>query len=294
MLIKLIKQINWKDILYVSLFNSLMKISLLSILNLGSNLPKKYFFLLVLSTIFILIGGNLAKVFFDVKEKTIPKNILLLSYIVFFFLANIISFYVRVKTEYNSYFLFVLLFTLFIFFYSEFSFKKSFLNNIIEAFLITFAIIIVWWFDPTLNVQNHWKNVDRIELVTILFVALTFIANLVKNILKDFTTIKEDKASGFRTLPVALGEKQAKKFLLNFTLILLLILSIISIFFIRSVWFGIVLFTFSVIPTYFFHKKLSFVNSREGYLQVFRMYYAVIFLGMIVIPLVSITLKYIQ
>lgn len=291
MLIKILQQIKWQDVLYISLFNILMKLNLLSALQLQSNLPNFYFFLLAFSLILILIGGNLAKVFFDEEETTIPKKILFLLYIFLFAVANGINFYVSISLRYSTQFTFIVFFTLFVFFYSERSLKKSFLNNIIEAFLTTFAIILVWWFDPVLNSENHWKKIEQFELVVILFVSLTFIANLVKNILQDFTSITTDKSKNFKTLPVVLNEKESKKFILYATIIVMIALSIISFFYVESFLFGFVLLTLTGIPTFFLYNKLIKAKSKEDYKKLIKIYYVVIFAGMAVIPIASLIFK---
>lgn len=285
------KHIKWNDVLYIAMFNTVMKLSLSSILKLESNLPYLRFSLLVLSTIFILIGGNLAIVFFNKNEKLISKKILLVSYLSLFFIANILGFYIKVTTNYNSYFITTLFFTLFVFFYSEFSFKKTFLNNIIEAFLITFAIILVWWFDPIYDTENHWKSIESFDLVVVVFVSLTFIANLVKNTLVDFSTLEADKRKGFKTLPIALGEKKAKKVLLFTSVLIIIVLTIVSVFFVKSIAFSIILLSVTLLPTYFIYLKLIKINHKKGYLQLIKLYYIVIFLGMISIPIISLVLK---
>lgn len=291
MLFKLLNQINWKDCLYVGLFNISMKFNLLSILKLDSNLPNYYFILLVFSTTLILAGGNFVRAFFDAKETSIPQKTLLISYLTLFLVANLISFYVRIKINYDLYFIFMLLFTLFVFLYSaEYSFKKTFLNNIVEAFLITFSIILVWWFDPILSSKNHWKSVDEFELVVILFVSLTFIANLVKNLLVDFSTMKTDSLKGLKTLPLVLGEQQAKKFILYVTILIIAVLAYISFFIVKSMVFGFFLLIFVSFPTYYFYKRLVKIKSEKGYLKIITEYYWVTFTGMALIPVISIFL----
>lgn len=286
-MIKLLKYIKWIDILYVILLNSLVKMSFLPALNLKSNLTNYSFFELITATSFILIGGDLTIAFFKRKEKNGLKKQILTAYILSFLTANILGFYVKLDTNDDLHFIFMILFTLFVFFYAKNSYEKSFLNNIIDAFLITFTIILIWGFDPSNDLKTHWKNVANFDFIIIVAIVLVFLFNLIKNILLDFTTIENDKKNKFKTLPIVLGEKRAKIFILRTALLVLISLLIISSFFENNLIISVVLAIVTLPPTVFLYTKLLKTHTKKEYWEVFKIFYSMIFFGVILIPLIS-------
>lgn len=286
-MIKLLKYVKWVDVLYVVLLNSLVKLSFLPALKLKSNLTNYSFFELIVATCLILVGGNWAIAFFKRKEKNGLKKQIRIAYILSFFTANVLGFYVKQETGIELHFIFMILFTLFVFFYAKNGYEKSFLNNIIDAFLITFSIILIWGFDPPNNLEIHWKNVPNFDFIIIVTIVLIFLFNLIKNILLDFTTIEEDKKNKLKTLPIVLGERKTKNFILRTALLVLILLLIISFFFEDNLLLSIVLAIVTLPPTLFLYFKLLKTHTKKEYSEVFSIFYSMIVFGVVLIPLIS-------
>lgn len=226
-----------------------------------------YFVFLLLATTLSIASGYIINSFYDFKkdlinrpEKTIIEQELAVNkklylYFLFNFLAVIIAGFIswRAALFFSSYIFLIWL-------YSHKIVHYALVSNIMSSILSIF---------PFFGIFLYFKKFEPFIFVLAVFL---FLLLFVKDLLKDFITIKGDFAQGNKSLPIILGEKKAKKILLWVSLLLLPIIYYLCVFdqlflmkyyfvlFIIVYYTGLVLFikkpSFKV---YYFYNLIKFL-----------------------------------
>ena len=199
---------------------------LASIFILSPDLPLKQvifdlnLFLIVLSSSLVIAGGYIINSFYDSEKDLINRphktkldhmvsqNKILTLYFILNFLAIIVASYVS--------FFAVLFFSGYIFgiwFYSHKLKKLLFLGNLTSASLAL---------TPFFAVFIYYGNFEKVIFVHATFLGLII---MIRELTKDLENLKGDLALGYRTMPIAYGEKSTKS-----TITLLIGLTVIPIF----------------------------------------------------------------
>jgi len=222
-------------------FFALVRVQNVVMLSLAFILTAKYFFVphitfkdlltdihfvfLLLATTLSITSGYIINSFYDFKkdlinrpEKTIIEQELAVNkklylYFLFNFLAVIIAGFIswRAALFFSSYIFLIWL-------YSHKIVHYALVSNIMSSILSIF---------PFFGIFLYFK-----KFVPFIFVLAVFLFLLlfVKDLLKDFITIKGDFAQGNKSLPIVLGEKKAKKILLWVSLLLLPVIYYLCVF----------------------------------------------------------------
>ena len=172
--------------------------------------------MLVLASAAVIAGGYIINNFYDsakdlinrptksMLDRLVGQNTKLSFYFVLNFSAVIMASYVSFKA--------VIFFSLYIFgiwFYSHKLKKMPFIGNLVSAILtITpfFAIFI------------YYRNFETVIFVHAMFL---FLIISMRELTKDLENLKGDLLQGYKTIPVAYGEKVTKTMLTVLTLITL-------------------------------------------------------------------------
>lgn len=184
-----------------------------------------YFVFLLLATTLSIASGYIINSFYDFKkdlinrpEKTIIEQELAVNkklylYFLFNFLAVIIAGFIswRAALFFSSYIFLIWL-------YSHKIVHYALVSNIMSSILSIF---------PFFGIFLYFKKFEPFIFVLAVFL---FLLLFVKDLLKDFITIKGDFAQGNKSLPIILGEKKAKKILLWVSLLLLPIIYYLCVF----------------------------------------------------------------
>ena len=185
------------------------------------------FFLLVITTVLIAIGGYVINDCFDITideinrpgknsiGKGINERAALRLYWLVNGLATAIGFFLSYKLKSLTFGLIFPVISILLWFYSA-KYKRTFLlGNIIISLLSALVIFIVWYFEFLhlwLNPENFVMVLDNVKITTSFFLVyglFAFLVSLFREIIKDIEDAKGDKQNQCRTLPVVIGLKKS-------------------------------------------------------------------------------------
>ncbi|XCF06735.1 geranylgeranylglycerol-phosphate geranylgeranyltransferase [Tamlana crocina] len=173
-------------------------------------------FVLVLASAATIAGGYIINNFYDSEkdlinrpiksrlDRLVSQNTKLSFYFVLNFLAVVMASYVSFKA--------VVFFAIYIFaiwFYSHKLKKMPFVGNLVSAILTI---------TPFFAIFMYYKNFETVIFVHALFL---FLLISMRELTKDLENITGDLAQGYKTIPVAYGEKVSK--------IMLTVLSVLTL-----------------------------------------------------------------
>jgi 4-hydroxybenzoate polyprenyltransferase len=109
--------------------------------------------------------------------------------------------------------------------YSIYFSAQLLLGNLFISLLVAMGLIVVPIFDlvPTTDWSNRQWHASLFRLV-LLFSALAFLLNFIREIVKDQQDLEGDRAAGRRSLPSILGQKRT-----NMLVVLLMVILILAI-----------------------------------------------------------------
>lgn len=193
-------------------------------------LQTKELTLLILATAFIGAAGNVINDFFDMDLDTQfkPERVIVGKAIseegaqnLFYILNGIglacgvyLCYLINQKQLISVFVLSIVL----LWFYSAELKKTPLLGNLVISFLCAFSIILVWLFERglfDLVAYDEMKQITAIVYYSMLaYAGSAFLINLTREIVKDFEDSEGDFRFGANTLPIFLGARNAKIFLL--------------------------------------------------------------------------------
>ncbi len=204
------------------------------------------FMILMLSTICITAGGYVINDYFDIRTdlinrgkvivgNTVPRRVAMLYHNIFNFMGVAGGFYVSAKIGYFWLGALFLLVSGLLYFYSA-TYKRQFLiGNIIVALLTAMVPFIVVLYDAPPVYRLYSVSTISFPGVAPLFywvggfALFAFMTTLIREIIKDIEDYEGDITFGRKTLPVVSG--------IFATRIIVIILSVITIFLLYSIWF---------------------------------------------------------
>ena len=198
-------------------------------------LTMKEWYLLLFIVVCIGAGGYVYNDIVDqqsdnVNEKrgivghSITRKLALLYYIFLTIapLPAVLSLGMELRSNFYvlGYFILVLIFWL----YNQFLKRLPIIGNVTVALLCGFAVCLPYLVEySTLqdldNVQPELFT--RVSLLIFSFAAFSFLANWIREMIKDIEDMQGDKKLGFSTLPLVVGLKGAMRFAIVVSLILL-------------------------------------------------------------------------
>nr|WP_299033628.1 UbiA family prenyltransferase [uncultured Tenacibaculum sp.] len=179
-------------------------------------------------------------------------------------------------------------------FYIKSNIKKTFISNIVTAFLKPFALLTLLWFDCPIDLtHDQWTLFYNLQLITIAYIIISFFSNIVIEIIFDLININEDNQNKQNTLPILLGRKRARNISLLLSIICCFFLFSISLAFYDSTFIFATLMLLGIIPYLYFIYYLMKASEVKDYQQLIKISYFNFFLALLSIPLIAYYLKYV-
>ena len=213
------KIIRWKNLVIISLSQIFIKFFFIDFFIQKDQLLNENFVILLTVTILIAASGYIVNDIYDYNLDQInkPEKVVLgkflksrdaiIIYMMFNFLAIVLSIFLCMKIEQEIYILVFLLIIYCLWLYSKKLKKYKIIGNILIAFFISLSILNV----PLFSYKNILSD-DRffVFLIISIFSVLAFLINLKREIIKDIEDIDGDKIHKVKSLPIIFGTKKSK------------------------------------------------------------------------------------
>ena len=213
------KIIRWKNLVIISLSQIFIKFFFIDFFIQKDQLLNENFVILLIVTILIAASGYIVNDIYDYNLDQInkPEKVVLgkflksrdaiIIYMMFNFLAIVLSIFLCTKIEQEIYILVFLLIIYCLWLYSKKLKKYKTIGNILIAFFISLSILNV----PLFSYKNILSD-DRffVFLIISIFSVLAFLINVKREIIKDIEDIEGDKMHKVKSLPIIFGTKKSK------------------------------------------------------------------------------------
>ena len=266
--------IRWKKLLYIVVIQFLFKICFLYNQGFSTRLSFFQFFLLSLSTICVLATGYLLS--YSVRKKTHKylkfgaKRALkgaVLTGVLGVFFCVVISFSIG-KPQYS---LIAVISVLIVSVYSYYITQKTFFTNLINSFIKVLSILIIWWFDTPINSNElQWEIYFRFELITVFYMSLSFVGNIVRETVKDIVNINQDYECNYRTIPILLGRRRAKYIALIISVLGCVAIFTVAVIFIKNKFILSTILFLGTFPQLYFIYSLMNAKSDKEYKRALK------------------------
>ena len=237
--------------------------------------------LFIMVTVLIAAGGNVINDIFDVKldlinkpdqtyiGNTISKKRAWILYSFLTVLGAIITIYLGYVAEKLNLMWIYPLAVILLYLYSS-HFKYTFLiGNITVAFFTAFVIWILLLSHDALLFQTHHPAVKLL----IAFGVFSFLANLIREIVKDLEDKDGDRSAGAKTLSVSMSANSVKKVVFSIAFLLFTGLVLSSSLFLNELFdfrASIFMWVFLIAPLVLMMLKLSKASDKKSYSAVSR------------------------
>ena len=215
----ILKIIRWKNLAIISLSQIFIKFFFIDFFIQKDQLLNENFVILLIVTILIAASGYIVNDIYDYNLDQInkPEKVVLgkflksrdaiIIYMMFNFLAIVLSIFLCMKIEQEIYILVFLLIIYCLWLYSKKLKKYKTIGNILIAFFISLSILNV----PLFSYKNILSD-DRffVFLIISIFSVLAFLINIKREIIKDIEDIEGDKIHKVKSLPIIFGTKKSK------------------------------------------------------------------------------------
>ena len=291
-----LKLIRWQNLLLVILTMVLMRYAVLApvlgkigvILKIGSGeempmslqFPWYDFALLVASTVFITAGGYVINDYFDIKTDLInkgkvivgtkiPRRMAMMWHSIFNIGGVAAGFYISFKSGYIWLGIMFVVVSGLLYFYSA-SYKRQFLiGNIIVAILTAMVPMLVAIYEWPALYKYYSVNAIRLPDINFIlywvggFALFAFLANLIREIIKDIEDFEGDIAYGRNTFPVVIGILSSKIVSICLIIITIILLYLAWHFFINDMITLIYITVAVVLPLLYVIYKLIKSSEKE-------------------------------
>ena len=247
-----LKLIRYKNLIIIALLQVLLRYGLilpiLQSFDMQPVLSHFRFALVVLSTVLLAASGYIINDYFDIRidrinrpdsvvvGRKIARRTTLFLHVVLTITGMMIGLYLAYVTRKENYALFFIGIPVVLWYYST-TFKRHILiGNLIIAMFTAIVALLVVSVEFAMLSRIHGPNILESEACSTAwfwtggFAFFAFITNLIREIIKDAEDVKGDKAVGCKTLPIAMGMKLTKLFVLLLEITSLTVLWLIYIF----------------------------------------------------------------
>jgi 4-hydroxybenzoate polyprenyltransferase len=151
------------------------------------------------------------------------------------------------------------------------SFKKKFLiGNVLVAFYLAWIVAITAYFDfrsMLLHKIFSGKNFDILFNTALIFVAFSFIINLIREIIKDMEDVEGDRKYGCKTMPIVWGINPSKVFVAVWLIVLIVMLITVQVYAVRLHWWWTIAYEFILVllPIIWIFKQLFSTQTPEDF-----------------------------
>jgi len=176
-----------------------------------AQMPVTEFVAMLFGTIFIAAAGNILNDILDIEIDKInkPNRVLIGNFISIstawkaYFFLNFIAIFLATWIGGRSIGFFFGIAILLLFFYSKYWKKQIFIGNLIVAFLCAWVLVEFWWMERA-GLTKYWS------WILWAYIFFAFFSTLFREQIKDLEDIEGDRQEGCKTLPIVVGEKNAK------------------------------------------------------------------------------------
>lgn len=288
--------IKWKKIIYFIFILFLFKFSFLHGYGFKTTLSFLDLGLLSISSAFLLASGYLTSFFFrNTQKKTrLPLQRVKKLSIYLMLVGIIVGLYLSIKVNKAWYGLIFIACPIVVYLYSKNNTQKTFFSNIVTSFLKPFALLTLWWFDFPLNLSiEQWELFYDLQLITIGYVTISFLSNIVVEIIIDIINLNQDNLNKQNTLPVLLGRKRAKNIALMLSIIGCLFVFSIAIAFIKNKFIFSTIMLLGTIPELYFIYRLMLASEAKDYNALHKISYINFLLALLSVPTIGYYIKYV-
>lgn len=286
-LVDVVKFINWHDIVYVAIVQLLLRFGFIGLFDFKTLFSDKLFFLLFFSVSFITISGYLINSFYKFKQQNF-----LISSMVFLVIGLLPAVFVSYKVQKPENSLIFFGFALVVLLVSKNLVNRSFIKTIAISMLMSFSLLIHWWFNSPIDLQQDRLQLFlKLETIIILFSLFLFSGNLIRAMVYSLRSRKKDLTKNKETFPIVFGVKKTKE-----------VIFIISIITTIIVFFGV--FTYAskkatyivILPVHtitqiYILLELKKARTTEDYNKLLKKLDRILFLSMIYIPIIGFLIK---
>ena len=282
--------IRWKNLLLIIYLQILLKFSLISAVELNTNLSVFQFITLVLSLIFITAAGYMINDIFDLKSDLInkPQKVIVANqfsvetslrlYLTTNTLGIVLGIGLSLSIEKPTFSFIFIGASLLLYFYSKKLKSKPLIGNIVVSFLVALGVMVLGIFDLNFAIQNEAQQL--VIYVILLLSGFAFLINLAREIVKDIEDVNGDYNLKMNTLPILLGIARTKKIaaflcLLPLGLLLFIVANYASVYKLTILY--LVLFT--MVPLLYVALKLLSAKTKKDFKKLSIFLKLIMFLG---------------
>lgn len=267
--------IRWKNLLILIFSAALIRFALVPSFGTAVQIDLLNYVLLTLSILCIAAGGNIINDFFDVTtdsinrpyrllvDKIISRKQVLQLYLLINSLGLGIAFYLFLTLDFETIvviFYILILAPLLLAAYSIWLKRIAIVGNILVSLLVGLSIYCL----GTVLIDENQSPVVFFTITCYAFLA--FLLNLSRELVKDIEDIKGDYFCNMKTLPILIGKKRSNYFIFGLlTFIILVLLSIVLIYFLNLNVLLFYVFTFIILPLLLISKKVLGATSDKDY-----------------------------
>lgn len=288
--------IQWKKILYFIFILFLFKFSFLHGYGFKTTLSFLDLGLLSISSAFLLASGYLTSFFFrSTQKKTrLPLQKVKKTSFYLMFVGIIVGLFLSIKVNKPWYGLIFIACPIIVYLYSKNNTQKTFFSNIVTSFLKPFALLTLWWFDFPLSLSiKQWELFYDLQLITIGYVIISFLSNIVIEIIIDIINVNQDNLNKQNTLPVLLGRKRAKDIALMLSVIVSLLVFSVAVAFIKNKFIFSTIIVLGTIPELYFIYRLMLASEIKDYKILHKISYLNFFFALLSVPTIAYYIKYV-
>ena len=284
-MIKYLNIFRWINIFIVILSMALVLLFMVfPLLGLGwfeHGLCPGKFMLLVFSTVFIAIGGNIVNDIYDINADSINKpgknlvgkgvsvSTAWVLYWVFTIVGLLLGTLLSLVVGQINYALIFLFSAGLLWFYSQKYQCQPLVGNIVVSALSAITLGLVWLFqffalsneaEVFASVQGSFAIVNRMVLI---YMSFAFITSLIREVVKDIEDFKGDDRFGCRTFAVTYGIEKAK--ILAKVVLLIAAISVLGIqFYFFKLGFEMHYWYFFILDVLFALAIFKMFKAKEG------------------------------
>lgn len=298
-----LKLIRYKNLLLLALMQIIFRYGFLKQQNIWLSLSDFQYALLVLATVLLAAGGYVINDIFDqdTDAENKPNKLIVGKFIseanAYYIYSGLtisgvgIGMYLSNSIQKPGFITLFILVAALLYFYATTLKQIALVGNIVVAFLLSFSILIIAFFD--LFPATYEGNQRVMSLMFTLlkdYAIFAFLINFVREIVKDMEDIEGDNNQGMKTLPILIGLQKTKlivvALLVTLTLILLFYLN--KNLFSSNLYYSIVYaLTFIIAPLIYSIIKLTSANTKVEFGHVSKVLKLIIFFGIFSIAIIT-------
>ena len=226
MLISFLKLVRYQNLILIIITQALIKYALFESFGIEITLSFFGFILLCLSTVCIAAAGNIINDIYDLETDRINKpekkiigrkiseKAALNAYIIFTVTGVAIGFYLSNLIGRPGFSAIFIIISALLYLYATHLKNIIVVGNLLVSSLVAMTVIIMGLFEllPAITPSNR-QTQSIIFSILLDYALYAFLINWLREMVKDQQDIKGDYNTGRNTLPIALGQQRANKFI---------------------------------------------------------------------------------